>query len=65
VVGRVGAPVLVVAGEEDLLCPPGPAAELARRAPEGELELLPLGHFDLYDGASIDLEAAFLSRHLA
>lgn len=64
VVGRVAAPVLVVAGEEDVLCPPGPAAELARRAPRGELELLPLGHFDLYDGASIDLEAAFLGRHL-
>src|SRR6187200_2034514 len=26
--GRVAAPVLVVAGEEDTLCPPGPAAEL-------------------------------------
>jgi pimeloyl-ACP methyl ester carboxylesterase len=31
---RVGAPVLVVAGEEDVLCPPGPAAELADRAVE-------------------------------
>jgi len=64
VAGRVAAPVLVVAGEEDLLCPPGPAAELARRAPQGELELLPLGHFDIYDGAGIALEAAFLGRHL-
>ena len=33
----VGCPVLVVAGSEDRLCPPGPAAELARRAPAGEL----------------------------
>jgi pimeloyl-ACP methyl ester carboxylesterase len=57
----VAAPVLVVAGEEDVLCPPGPAAELARRAPAGRLETFPCGHFDLYDGASIEVEAAFLA----
>ena len=38
---RVAAPVLVIAGEQDVLCPPGPAAELAAGAPQGELELLP------------------------
>jgi pimeloyl-ACP methyl ester carboxylesterase len=62
---RVGAPLLVVAGESDVLCPPGPAAELARRAPAGEIELLPVGHFDLYEGASIAAEASFLSRRAA
>lgn len=62
---RVGVPLLVVAGESDLLCPPGPAAELARRAPAGEIELLPVGHFDLYEGASIEAEARFLSRRAA
>jgi uncharacterized protein len=62
---RVAAPLLVVAGEKDLLCPPGPAAELAGRAPRGELELLPLGHFDLYDGAGTELEARFLSSRTA
>lgn len=62
---RVAAPVLVVAGEDDLLCPPGPAAELAARAPAGELELLPLGHFDLYEGASTEVEAGFLSSRAA
>jgi dienelactone hydrolase len=61
---KVAAPVLVVAGEHDTLCPAGPAAELAHRAPEGELKLFPHGHFDLYDGASIDTEAEFLVRHL-
>lgn len=61
---RVGAPLLVAAGEEDLLCPPGPAAKLAERAPRGELALLPCGHFDLYEGASIEAEAGFLSARL-
>jgi uncharacterized protein len=60
----VGCPVLVVAGSEDLLCPPGPAAELARRAVAGELETFECGHFDLYAGRSIALEADFLARHI-
>jgi pimeloyl-ACP methyl ester carboxylesterase len=60
----VDAPLLVVAGEDDVLCPSGPAAELAERAPAGELQLLPCGHFDLYDGAYIGAEASFLRRHL-
>jgi len=62
VAAAVAAPVLVIAGEHDILCPPGPAAEVAARAPNGECELLPLGHFDLYDGASIPAEADFLRR---
>jgi pimeloyl-ACP methyl ester carboxylesterase len=61
---RVDAPLLVAAGEEDRLCPPGPAAELAERAPRGELALLPCGHFDLYEGASIAAEVSFLSARL-
>ena len=60
----VRCPVLVVAGSEDLLCPPGPAAALVRRLPEGELETFEGGHFDLYAGRSIAAEADFLSRHL-
>jgi uncharacterized protein len=48
VAAEVRAPLLVVAGEEDVLCPPAPAAELARRAPGGELETFTCGHFDLY-----------------
>ncbi len=61
---KVRQPLLVVAGQGDFLCPPGPAEELARRARAGELEEFPCGHFDLYDGASIAAEAAFLARHL-
>jgi fermentation-respiration switch protein FrsA (DUF1100 family) len=61
----VACPVLVVAGSEDSLCPPGPAAELARRAPAAELRTFECGHFDLYGGQSIPAEADFLRRHLA
>jgi len=61
---EVKAPVLVVAGEGDVLCPPGPAAELAERVPRGELARFPHGHFDLYDDASIPAETDFLLRHL-
>jgi len=63
IVGHVDCPVLVVAGFEDRLCPPGPAAELARRAVAGELETFECGHFDLYAGRSIGVEADFLARH--
>jgi pimeloyl-ACP methyl ester carboxylesterase len=61
---RVRAPLLVVAGERDVLCPPGPAAAVAERAPEGELALLPEGHFELYRGAAIPAEAGFLRGRL-
>jgi fermentation-respiration switch protein FrsA (DUF1100 family) len=61
---KVTAPLLVVAGERDVLCPAGPAAEVAERAPRGTLESVPCGHFDLYDGAGIPAEAAFLEREI-
>ena len=61
---RVPAPLLVVAGKRDRLCPAAPAERVAERAPAGRLELLPEGHFELYDGASIELEASFLHGHL-
>jgi pimeloyl-ACP methyl ester carboxylesterase len=64
IAGGVRCPVLVVAGSEDVLCPPGPAAELARRAPAAELGTFECGHFDLYAGRSAGAEAAFLRRHL-
>jgi pimeloyl-ACP methyl ester carboxylesterase len=62
---RVAQPLLVVAGEQDVLCPPGPAAELAERAPAAELKTYPSGHFDLYDGLSIPAETEFLVHELA
>jgi uncharacterized protein len=61
---KIEAPLLVVAGDQDTLCPPGPAAEMADRATQAELETLPHGHFDLYDGASIPIEREFLARTL-
>jgi uncharacterized protein len=62
---RVNAPLLVVAGERDILCPSEPAAELARRAPKARLETFPSGHFDLYDGLSVPAETQFLQRFLS
>lgn len=61
---KVEVPLLVIAGEHDTLCPPGPAAELAGRAPKAELKTLPHGHFDLYDGASVPIEREFLAINL-
>lgn len=60
----VSVPVLVVAGERDELCPPGPAAGLAERLPAGQLDRYTCGHFDLYDGESIAAEAEFLAAQL-
>lgn len=62
---RVAVPLLVIAGEQDVLCPPGPAAALAERAPDATLADFPCGHFDLYDGLSIPAEAEFLARTTA
>lgn len=62
---KLSAALLVVAGERDLLCPVGPASELARRASAGELKTFDRGHFDLYDGASIAAEADFLRATLS
>jgi uncharacterized protein len=64
IAAEVECPVLVVAGSGDLLCPPGPAAALARQAAAGELETFECGHFDLYAGRSLDVEAGFFARHL-
>lgn len=61
---RVSAPLLVVAGEDDLLCPLEPAKELTHRAPDAELKAYPSGHFDLYDGLGIPAETEFLRRCL-
>jgi pimeloyl-ACP methyl ester carboxylesterase len=65
IAAEVTCPILVVAGARDVLCPPGPAAELARRAPAAELETLPCGHFDLYAGAGAEVETEFLLRALS
>lgn len=40
---RIRVPVLVVAGERDLFCPPRVAVEMAERIPDAELLLIPAG----------------------
>lgn len=45
---RVDLPCLVLAGEDDLIAPPGDATSLAGRLPSARLELLPsCGHFPM------------------
>jgi hypothetical protein len=49
--GRIAAPLLVCACDQDVVTPPGPAARAAARAPKGVLQRYPIGHFDIYVGA--------------
>ena len=60
----VRAPLLVVAGERDVLCPAEPARRLAERAEAGRFALEPHGHFDLYDGVALEVERRFLAEQL-
>lgn len=46
--GRVAAPLLVQAGEDDDLTPAAAARAMADRAPQGRFSLRPTGHFDPY-----------------
>lgn len=64
---RVSCPLLVLAYDDDGAAVPGPAIRAARRAPHGELARLPGGHYEAFlDGheQAVDLELAFLRRHL-
>jgi uncharacterized protein len=65
---RIPVPVLVVAAEEDAICPIGATRRMARWLPDAEFHALPMGHFDPYQGAwferVVDLETGFLERHL-
>jgi pimeloyl-ACP methyl ester carboxylesterase len=66
---RVGAPLLVQTMDDDVVTPPGPAREAARRAPRGELVEYPGGHFEIYVGEPFERavgdQLEFLDRHLA
>lgn len=46
--GRLSMPVLVCLAERDTAASPRLAAELAQRAPRGELRRYPISHFDAY-----------------
>ena len=65
---RISVPVLVVAAEQDAICPIGATRRMARWLPDAEFHALPMGHFDPYQGAwferAVDLETGFLERHL-
>ena len=64
----VRCPLLVQVAVDDLTTPPGPARELAERAPRGELREYPGGHFDVYLGELFERvvgdQIEFLRRHL-
>ena len=68
VVRRIQAPVLIIAAEQDSLIPLTATRKTAARIARCQLEILPVGHFDLYEGPwferSIALQIAFLRQHL-
>jgi fermentation-respiration switch protein FrsA (DUF1100 family) len=65
---KVGCPLLVCVCDRDETTPPAPAAQLAERAPRGEVVRYPIGHFDIYTGAAFERavsdQVAFLRRVL-
>ena len=65
---RIQAPVLIIAAEQDALIPLAATRRTAARIARCQFEVLPVGHFDLFDGPwferSIALQIAFLRRHL-
>lgn len=68
VVRRIQAPVLIIAAERDSLIPLATTRKTAARIARCQFEVLPVGHFDLYEGPwferSIALQTAFLRQHL-
>ena len=59
-------PLLVAVCDQDQITPPAPAVAVAERAPRGELQRYPYGHFDIYaDPRARADQVAFLSRHLS
>jgi pimeloyl-ACP methyl ester carboxylesterase len=64
---KVHCPLLVVVCEQDQSVPVEAAVQVARRAPQGELVLLPGGHYAPFLGAhdlAVDAELDFLRRNL-
>lgn len=65
---RIQAPVLIIAAEQDALIPLAATRRTAARIARCQFEVLPVGHFDLFEGPwferSIALQIAFLRRHL-
>lgn len=63
---QIGCPALYVLCEYDKLIPVKNSLKHARRAPHGEVHVVPYGHFDIYSGAPfrdvLNKELAFLAR---
>lgn len=67
-VARISAPLLLCIADRDVLTPPGPALEVARRAPHATVARYPCQHFEIYLGdlfeQAVADQSAFLARHL-
>ena len=65
---KATCPLLVCVCDNDVVTPPKPAIAAAARAPHGELQRYPLGHFDIYLGEAferaVDDQTRFLTRVL-
>jgi hypothetical protein len=61
---KVSMPLLVCLAEHDTAASPALAADLAHRAPYGELRRYPISHFDAYLGEWFDILVADQTRFL-
>jgi pimeloyl-ACP methyl ester carboxylesterase len=65
---QIRCPWLVVAADNDAICPPKSLVAAAKRAPLGELRTFDCGHFDIYVGEVFERNVAeqieFLTRVL-
>ncbi|KAH9945399.1 alpha/beta-hydrolase [Epithele typhae] len=62
---RITCPVLLVAAEQDNLCPLGFFHELKGLSPKVQLVSFPLGHFELYnEKGSMEAMVSFLEEHV-
>jgi pimeloyl-ACP methyl ester carboxylesterase len=65
---KVGCPILFCVCGSDSVAPAGATLRMAARAPRGEINVYPYGHFDIYvDDAFarvVDDQLAFLDKHM-
>ncbi len=61
---RIQAPLLVQVAEHDSVAPASGAREVAKRAPRAQLEVFPLGHFEIYVGSPFETAIASQIRFL-
>ncbi|WP_375483347.1 alpha/beta hydrolase [uncultured Mycobacterium sp.] len=65
---KITCPILFCVCERDSVAPAAATLRLAAKAPRGEIEVYPEGHFDIYVGEAFDRvitdQLAFLDTHL-